>query len=129
MSQSAALPVNEKLNWRDLDDTNESMNKIMKNYIQKTNSQPHTFIREKTMSQRLFNHHAAVDFPTLYPDKFLPSFSNAFLYGLDFDFMMLEVLIIALMDRANYAENDIESGLALGVLIAYLLDYYLIWLR
>lgn len=43
--------------------------------------------------------------------------------------MMLEVLMIALMDRANYEENAIESGLALGVLIAYLFDSILIWLR
>lgn len=112
-----------------MDDTNESMNKIMKNYIQKTKSQPHTFIREKTFFQRILNISDAVSFPTLYPDKFLPSFANAFLYGLDFDFMMLEVLIIALMDRANYAENQIESGLALGVLVAYIVDSFLIWLR
>lgn len=77
----------------------------------------------------MFNKHDAVSFPTLYPDKFLPSFANTFLYGLDFDFMMLEVLIIALMDRANYLDNQIESGLALGVLIAYIVDNFLIWLR
>jgi hypothetical protein len=81
------------------------------------------------MLQRLLGTSDAVSFPTLYPDTFLPSFANAFLYGLDFDFMMLEVLIIACMDRANYAENDIESGLALGVLLAYIVDSFLIWLR
>ncbi len=32
------------------------------------------------------------------------------------------------MDRANYAENQIESSLALEVLIAYIVDSFLICL-
>lgn len=58
-----------------------------------------------------------------------PGFVNAFLYGLEFDFLMLEVLIVASMDRCNYLENDIKSGLAFGVLIAYIADYFLVSLR
>jgi hypothetical protein len=44
---------------------------------------------------------------------------------------MLEVLVIACMDRTDYLNtpNSIVSGLALGVLIAYLIDYMLIYLR
>ena len=43
----------------------------------------------------------------MFEDSFFPSFSNIFLYGLDFDFMMLEVLVISCMDRTNYLDNKI----------------------
>lgn len=72
----------------------------------------------------------------LYTDSFIPSFSNSLLYGLEMDFLMLNCLVIAAMDRAKYLlnpdgtrNNDIVSGLALGILIAYLLDSFLIGLR
>lgn len=65
----------------------------------------------------------------MFEDSFFPSFSNIFLYGLDFDFMMLEVLVISCMDVTNYLDNKIQSGLAFGVLIAYMIDYILIHLR
>ena len=42
-------------------------------------------------------------FPVLFPDFYMPSFPSIFLYALDFDFMILEVLIISLMARV--AEN------------------------
>jgi hypothetical protein len=42
---------------------------------------------------------------------------------------MLECLIIASMDRAASLPNNIQSGLVFGVLIAYMIDYFLIWVR
>ena len=65
----------------------------------------------------------------MFRDKMQPSYSQSLLQGLEFDFVMFECLVIACMDRAKYLPNNIKSGLALGVLIAYIMDYALIWLR
>jgi len=114
----------------DLNQTSNVMNKIMKKYIDQVRAEPKSFIKEKRMVDRLFGLNPVEKrFPVMFKDKFLPSFSKTLLYGLEFDFMMMEVLIIALMDRCNYLPNDIQSGLAFGVLMAYLFDYILIWLR
>jgi hypothetical protein len=88
------------------------------------------YIKKKGPLDRLFGLHPIEKrFPVMFQDSWLPSFSKTLLYGLDFDFMMLEVLVIALMDKANNGVNNIKSGLALGVLIAYVVEYSLIWLR
>ena len=106
------------------------MNKMMKKYIEQVRAEPTMYIREKTNYQRLFETHPSDKQIVMYQDKFLPSFAKTFLYGLEFDFMMLEVLFIALMDRCDYLPyNDIKSGVAFGVLIAYLLEKMLIWMR
>ena len=65
----------------------------------------------------------------MYPDKFVPTYQKTFLFGLDFDFMIYECLVIACMDRCNYLPNGIQSGLAFGVLMAFIFDYMLINLR
>lgn len=75
----------------------------------------------------------------MFKDTWMPTFAKSFLYGLDFDFMMLEVLVIACMDLAHIAIPDLEAqpnsvakpinGIAFGVLIAYLIDYVLINIR
>jgi len=65
----------------------------------------------------------------MYPDHYVPTYQNTFLFGLDFDFMIFECLVIACMDRCNYLPNGIKSGLAFGVLMAFIFDYFLIWIR
>jgi hypothetical protein len=66
------------------------------------------YIKEKTWWDRLLNLHPIEKrFPVMFADKGLPSFSKLFLYGLDFDFLMFEVLILACMDRANSMPNDL----------------------
>jgi len=69
----------------------------------------------------------------------IPSFAKAFLFGLDFDFMMLEVLVIACLDMSLVADHDTEAGanavskpvngLVVGALVAYLVDYFFIGIR
>lgn len=106
------------------------MNKIMKKYIEQVRAEPKMYIKQKGPLDRLFGLHPIEKrFPVMFADKGLPSFAKVFLYGLDFDFLIMEVLILACMDRANYLPNDIKSGLAFGVLISYLVDYCLIHLR
>lgn len=53
------------------------------------------------------------------------------LYGLDFDFLMLNTLMIIVLERSTYLayETRIQNGLAVGVLVAYTLDLMIIWVR
>lgn len=62
----------------------------------------------------------------MYRDGFFPTYAVNFLYGLEWDFMKMEVLIIASLDLISVYDKDITSGLALGVLIAYLMDCFMI---
>mmetsp|Transcript_4701 Transcript_4701/g.8016 ORF Transcript_4701/g.8016 Transcript_4701/m.8016 type:complete len:124 (+) Transcript_4701:2799-3170(+) len=102
----------------------------MKKYIDQVKAQPRSYIFERNRMERLLGvYQKNTKFPIMYYDHFIPSFYKTLLCGLDFDFMMMEVLIVACLDRATYKENKIQSGLVVGVLIAYILDYLLIWLK
>jgi hypothetical protein len=57
------------------------------------------------------------------------TFTRKLLSGLDFDFLMLDVLTITFMDSVLKDDTAVESRLVLGVLIAYIIDSGLIWLR
>ena len=116
------------------------MNKIMKKYIEKVGSEPGDLVKEakeRHWFDKLFGIHPYIgiegtfknDFPVMYSDPGLPSYSKILLYGLDFDFLMFECLVIACMDRCNYLPNAIQSGMAFGVLIAFIFDVMLIWIR
>ena len=69
----------------------------------------------------------------MYQDSFMPSYVNSMLYGMDFDFLTLNSLVIILIERSTYftgsAENKIVNGLAVGAMIAYTVDMCLVWLR
>jgi hypothetical protein len=105
------------------------MNKIMKKYIEKVGSDPAAWVREaksRPASEKLLglhpdsgglsalfecgrnrNNDAGGEFPVMFPDPGLPSYAKILLYGLDFDFLILECLVIACMDRCNYLPNGI----------------------
>ena len=138
ISTHAAIPTG--VNFSKLDETKEFMNKMLKKYIEHVRAEPTKYIKEKEPLHRLLNLNPIEKrFPIMYKDKWMPTFARSFLYGLDFDFMMLEVLVIACMDLAHIAIPDLEAGpnsvakpvngLAFGVLIAYLFDYVLIFMR
>lgn len=57
------------------------------------------------------------------------NFTNYFLSGLDFDFLILDICVITSIDIWAKGDSNIGSTAVLGVLIAFLLDYGLIWLR
>lgn len=138
LSSGPALP--NGLPMSELDQTKELMNKIMKKYVEQVRAEPTRYIREKGALARLLNL-APQDnrFPVMYADSWVPSFAQSFLFGMDFDFMMLEVLVIACFDMTLVATNDPEAGanavakpvngLVVGVLVAYLVDYILIGVR
>lgn len=57
------------------------------------------------------------------------NFSNYFLCSLDFDFVMLDVLVVTLLDVAANNDGNLESRLMVGVLVAYIVDSFLIFVR
>lgn len=98
ISNNPAIP--ENINMTELDQTKELMNKIMKKYIDQVRAEPTTYIKDKTPIQRLFNLQPNEQKIMMFRDKMQPSYSKSLLQGLEFDFMMLECLVIACMDRA-----------------------------
>ncbi len=57
------------------------------------------------------------------------NFSNYFLCGLDFDFVMLDALIVTFIDLVAWKDSTLRARLMLGILIAYIVDHFLIFLR
>ena len=51
------------------------------------------------------------------------------LTGLDFDFLMLDVLTITFIDIVAFNDSTLQSRLMLGALVAYIIDNFFIWLR
>ncbi len=88
-------------------------------------------MRERGSLARWFGFHASAtgaDIPILFKDPWM-SFSNYFLCGLDFDFLMLDVLIVTFIDIVSSSDMNLRSRLMLGILIAYILDSLLFFLR
>lgn len=59
--------------------------------------------------------------PIMFKDKWM-NFSNFLLMGLDFDFLMLDVLVITFIDITAFTNSTLTSRLILGILIAYIVD-------
>lgn len=57
------------------------------------------------------------------------NFSNFLLSGLDFDFLMLEVLVVTVIDLAGQSNTGLRSRLILGILMAYVVDTVLVFIR
>mmetsp|Transcript_2523 Transcript_2523/g.3148 ORF Transcript_2523/g.3148 Transcript_2523/m.3148 type:complete len:92 (+) Transcript_2523:2913-3188(+) len=70
----------------------------------------------------------AGDKPVMYKDKWT-SYNKTLLCALDFDFLMLDVCTISFIDCVARYDTTVTSRVFLGVLIAYLLDSFLIWMR
>lgn len=66
--------------------------------------------------------------PILFKDPWM-NFSNYFLCSLDFDFVMLDVLVVTLLDVAANNDGNLESRLMVGILVAYIVDSFLIFVR
>jgi len=111
------------------------MNKIMKKYLEQVRNDPTTCIRKKKMINRLLHSPERPErdnYPIMFEDTYFPSFSNAFLYGMDWDFLMMEVLIIAGIEkwfRVDFYNREVFSPFTVGVLIAYLIDCFYIKAR
>ena len=63
----------------------------------------------------------------MYKDKW-GSFIKNFLMGMDFDFLMLDVLTITFMERETHRHPDVTSRVALAIMMAFILDHLLFWI-
>merc|ERR1719329_1573793 len=91
-----------KANVTELYQIEEFTTKLMKQYIDKVCAEPTLYIQQKSTQERFFHTKPMMKgFPIMYFDTFIPSFTNTFLYGLEFDFVMMQVLVIASMDRMS----------------------------
>jgi len=78
------------------------MNKIMMKYVEQVRMEPTLYIKERTWIQRLLNKAPKEELnlgkPIMFKDHW-GAFSNTMLMGMDFDFLMLDVVIITFMER------------------------------
>lgn len=78
------------------------MNKIMMKYVEQVRMSPNMYIRDRTWLQRLLNRAPSSDLdqskPVMYKDNW-GAFSSTMLMGMDWDFLMLDCVIITFMER------------------------------
>ena len=69
-----------------------------------------------------------LEVPIMFKDKWM-NFSAYLLSSMDFDFVMLDVLIVTFIDFVAQSDANLSSRFMLGILIAYMIDSFLIFLR
>jgi len=126
----AAVPIG--LDMQILMTNKRAMNKVMIKQVEQVRADPNTFIRTKSWSDYLLNRTPS-DLVTekkiiMFKD-FFGEFSKTFSMGMDFDYMMLDILILTAVEAATKNSTTIASKIMLGVLFAYLIDSFLFWLR
>lgn len=100
------------------------MNRLIQTYIEQVRVEPKEYIRDRGAISRwlgLMPNIRNIDVPIMFKDKWM-NFSSYLLSGLDFDFLMLDVLVVSFIDIAANSNSNLESRLMLGVLIAYIVD-------
>lgn len=130
LHRSPAIPVG--LNLEDLEISRRVMNKIMMQYVEQVRMNPSLYIRDRSWIQRLLNRAPKKELNSAVPIMFKDNwgaFSSTMLMGMDFDFLMLDVVIITFMERETQRHPDVTSREILAVLIAFVLDHMLFWLR
>ena len=123
------MPKNLKIEG--LDTERKIMNKLMMQYVEKVRLEPKKFIKVRSAAERFCNSappELAACQPVMYKDPAC-SYGKFFLMGMDFDFLMLEVFVISLVHTAFRHRTGMDVRLLLGILIAYLIDSALTWLR
>lgn len=129
LTREAAIPKGFDISR--LSDPGNFMNRLMQTYIEQVRVEPREYVRERGALSRwlgLQPNVANSEAPVMFKDKWM-NFSNFLLCGLDFDFLMLDVLVVTFIDLVGQANLELRSRLILGILIAYILDTFLIFLR
>ena len=94
------------MKMEELDTTRKVMNKIMMNYIEQVRSEPNMYIKERSPFERLVEKspfppvtggNRDNTFPLMFKDKW-NSFSNVFLSGRDWDFLMLYSCVLSFLE-------------------------------
>jgi len=120
------------MDFDNLTGNRRKMNKLMIKYIEQVRMQPSLYIRERSWRDRLLGKAPTDELNTgnimiMYKDKWC-AFINTMLMGMDFDFLMLDVVIITFMDRETRRHPDVTSRVALAIMMAYMLDSMIYWL-
>lgn len=122
LTREKAIP--KDLNIRNLEDPGTFMNRLMQTYIEKVRVEPKDYIRERGAISRwlgLMPNIRNIEVPIMFKDKWM-NYSSYLLCGLDFDFLMLDVLMVSFIDIAGNTDAKLQARLMLGVLIAYIVD-------
>lgn len=108
------------------------MNKIMMKYVEQVRMSPNMYIRDRSWVQRLLNRAPSSDLdqnkPVMFKDNW-GAYSNTMLMGMDWDFLMLDCVIITFMERETIRDPIVKSRVILAVLVAFILDHILFWMR
>lgn len=129
LTRERAVPAGFRIDR--LEDPGKFMNRTMQTYIERVRLEPKQYVRERGAIARWLGFQPGIrdtEIPVMFKDPWM-GFSNFLLSGLDFDFLMLDVLIITFIDLVAWADVTIRSRLMLGILIAYIVDSLLITLR
>jgi len=94
--------------------------------------EPNMYIRDRNCFYRLLNKAPtevinSKNTMIMFKDRW-GAFVNTMLMGMDFDFLMLDVLIITFMDRETRRHPDVPSRVALAIMMAYTVDNLLFWM-
>ena len=128
-SVNAAVPRNIEI--EKLDTERKIMNKLMMQYVEKVRLEPRKYIKERSNWDRFFNfapNELEKNQPIMFKDPNC-SYGKFFLMGMDFDFLMLEVFVISLVHLAFRGSAGMDVALLVGILVAYLIDTALTWIR
>lgn len=100
--------------------------------IEQVRSEPKKYIKDRSFMDRLFNRPPIDDLnkdrPVLFKDKWF-SFSNFFLMGMDWDFVMLDSCILSFVIQVSLYDYELDIKLLLGILVAYITDQGLFFIR
>lgn len=129
ISLNAAIPPDLKI--EELDNERKIMNKLMMRYVEQVRAEPSRYIRDRSPFERFKNSvpkEVNENKPIMFRDPWY-SYGKHFLLGMDFDFLMLEVCVLSLMNQLFRDVDGMDVTLLMGILIAYLIDCALISLR
>ena len=100
------------------------MNRLMMKYIEKVRMNPDQSIRDRSKCDRLLNMNPSMPANQgliMFKDSW-GAFIKYFLTGMDFDFLMLDVLTITFMERETQRHAGVQSRVALAIMLAYTVD-------
>ena len=122
-SRDNAIPMGLSIDKTEA--TRKVTNKLFMRCIEQVRNEPKKFIKQRSFLDKLFNRPPTYDLqknqPVLYRDEWY-SYSNFFLMGMDWDFVMLDSCIVSFIIQISVYDTQLYVRLLLGVLVAYTLD-------
>lgn len=129
-NRAPAIPVGMQM--QELETGKRVMNKIMMKYIEQVRMDPNMHIRDRSWFQRMLNRApddvVNMSKPVLFKDHW-GAFSKTLMMGMDFDFLMMDVVILCFMDRETIRHPDVTSRVCLAVMMAFIVNHLLYWIR